>query len=76
MADDKSIKINGMAHKALELLKADQGIGQGLYASVVIVEAIERDYPHVYKALREWALRNQETEELQRLCSHDLRTTQ
>jgi hypothetical protein len=72
---DRSIKINGLAHKALELLKADTGIKQGVFASVAIVEAIENEHPHVYKQLRDWALRNDQAEELQELEAegHDLK---
>lgn len=72
MAQDKSIKINAMAHKALELLKADEGIPQGVFASVAVIDAIREDYPHVYKNLKAWALRNQADAELQQLEDRDL----
>lgn len=73
--EDKSIKINALAHKALELLKADEGIALRIFASVAVIEAIEKDYPHVYAAWKEWALRNGMEEEAQELEAHDLRAS-
>lgn len=75
MNPDKSIKINAMAHKALEMLKANEGINQNIFASVAVIDAIRDDYPHVYKALKDWALRNQAVAELEELEGHSLKAS-
>jgi uncharacterized membrane protein len=55
-ANMQSIKVTDMAHKALQLLRAMEDKQQSKFASIAIIEAIERDYPKVYTQVREWAL--------------------
>lgn len=50
----KSIKISDTAHKALEFAKAYEGIQIGRYASIAIMESIQRDHPDVYKKMKEY----------------------
>lgn len=53
MAEElKTIKILETAHRALQLAKALDGIKQQEWVSTVILEAIEKDCPATYKALR------------------------
>lgn len=55
----KSIKITDLAHKGLQLLSANvDEIQQGAWASTVIIEQLEKEWPEVYKQLRAWAIRN------------------
>lgn len=48
----QSIKITDTALKGLQLLRAMENVKQSEFASVAIVEAIERDYPDVYATLK------------------------
>ena len=48
----KSIKISETAHKALEFAKVMEGIKIGEYASTALIEAIQKDYPEAYQALK------------------------
>lgn len=55
----KSIKITDIAQKGLQLLSANvDEVKQGQWASLVIIEALEREHPEVYAQLRQWAIRN------------------
>jgi hypothetical protein len=48
---DKSIKISEDAHTALAYAKG-KGIKQGIYASIAILEAIQRDFPDIYLIMK------------------------
>lgn len=54
----QAVKITTTAHKALQLVKANEDIKQSEFASLAILEAIERDYPDVYSQVRKWAISN------------------
>lgn len=48
----KTLKISDSTHKALEIAKAFEGIQIGKYASIAIMEAIQNDYPEVYRKIK------------------------
>ncbi|MBL4607954.1 MAG: hypothetical protein JKY01_09025 [Pseudomonadales bacterium] len=52
----KTIKISENAHRALEFAKTYKGIQIGKYASVAIIEAIQKEHPDAYNALKEHVL--------------------
>lgn len=61
----KSIKITDLAHKGLQLLSANvDDIQQGAWASTVIIEQLEKEWPEVYQQLRAWAIRNDRQDEV------------
>jgi hypothetical protein len=52
----KTIKISDSAHKALEFVKIYKGEQIGKYASIAIVEAIQKDHPDAYEALKKFII--------------------
>lgn len=68
----KSIKITDLAHRGLQLLSANEdGIQQGAWASMVIIEQLEREWPDVYEQLRAWAIRNECVADLEEASRSD-----
>lgn len=67
----KSIKITDLAHKGLQLLAANvDDIQQGAWASTVIIEQLETEWPEVYQQLRAWAIRNERADDLEAITSN------
>ena len=56
----KTIKISDNAHRALEFAKLYGGIQIGKYASIAIIEAIQREHPQAYGALKEHATKTED----------------
>lgn len=63
MKELKSVKITERAQKGLQLLKAMEGTNQTEYASKIINEALESQFPDVWKALNKWTKNNEGREE-------------